>query len=433
MKSAPVYWENGTFLAPQVFQQADRYLEAQLRFLRRPTRGLSCGILDVVLDPTALSQWRLKLSSCQAVLPPPDGAIVDVPLIDVPPKEREFSMPSGAQIIEIFLTLPATSTPGRTRVREEAVSDLNDGTRQRRIKTAEKALDLTITGEPLNNLTALKIAEVERSAQTGKPVLRASYIPTCLIISAAPALLQLTRGLLNRAEGLLRELPTVRKQRRMDDFLFLQAIQLHLPALRHVIEDAAENVHPAHLYELLLRLSGGLCAFSDAPMTWPRYDHQRLDRCFPQLVQITETLLGCRPAPDDVKIRLKRKNQDSSIWRERLDPLPAADVQVLLALHGDIPIATLIAELEKSGKIAAGTKILRAANDFTVAVPFRHETRLPERLLAQGGIYYVIDTKNDFFAEVLKTGEIGVYIPSGLLADKEPTVEIVYLGSGGRP
>ena len=40
-----VIWKNGTFLAPQHFQQADRYQESQLRLLRRSASSMHWGFL----------------------------------------------------------------------------------------------------------------------------------------------------------------------------------------------------------------------------------------------------------------------------------------------------------------------------------------------------------------------------------------------------
>lgn len=431
--SGRVAWKNGTFLTPHHFQQADRYLESQLRLLQRADAPLAWGVIQVRLDPVALSQGRIKLDACQAFMPPPDGMTISVPDADSPPEERAFSIPDGAAFIEVFLTLPTQTAADRFIEREQPIDDLYSAT-VRQIKVVQKNLALAITGEPQKNLAALKIAEVERDEKTGKPVLRKSFAPPCLVLSGAPALQQLLRDLLSRMAGLVRNLPEARRVRRNDEFVsFLQTVNQHIGPLSHLAHEAAPLTHPVHLYEALLRLGGALSSFFDESAVFPRYDHSQPTRCFTELHRQLDVLLGFNKQPEDqvVVLRPKVEGADNRMWIGKLPAArPAANVPVLLALRGELPTAKLIAELENKGKIAPAARIMEFVGGFATAVPFRHETNLASRQQAQPGVYYRIQTSDPLWDEVCKSGEIAVYIPSSLRGDKHPAVEIIYVGSG---
>lgn len=432
-----VIWKNGTFLTPQHFQQADRALAAQLSFLQRADSPLAWGLIKEQLDPIALSQGRLKLDVCQGFLPPPDGMAINVAVEDLAPEERSFSIPDGVASIEVFVTLPAPSSADRFIELEKSVEDLYSATSVRAIKVATKKLALAVTGEPLKNLSALKIAEIERDERTGKPTQRKTFAPPCLVISAAPALQQLVRELLTRMAGLVQKLPRERKLRRSEEYVqFLRAVNEHLAPLAHLIQEAAELTHPAVLFEALLRLGAGLASFFDEPEPFPRYDHANPTRCFTELCRQLDVLLGFSQQPEDQVFTLSPKieSADNRIWIGKLPPgKPAASVPVFLALRGDLPAAKLISELEHKGKLAPASRITEIVGGFAAAVPFRHEVNLPPRQQAQPGIYYRVQTADPLWDEVCRSGEIALYIPSLLRGDKLPTVEVIYAGVGGPP
>lgn len=435
--SSRVMWKNGTFLTPQHFQQADRYVDSQLRLLQRSDGPLSWGVLDVRIDPLALSQGRLKLDSCQAFLPPPDGSTIDVPGTDVGPAERSVVIPDGVAMVEVFLTLPTQATADRTQERELSLTDSFNSTSVRKIKVAQKSLSLSLSGEPQKNLAVLKIAEIERDAQTGKPTLRQTFAPPCLVVSAAPALQQLVRDLIGRMASLVRTLPEARRLRQKDEFvMFLHAVNQHVAPLSHLIQEAAPLTHPAYLFEALLRLGSSLSAFFDEPVTFPRYEHGSPTPGFVTLCKQIETMLGFSKQPADqvTVLRPKIDGADNRIWLGKLPPgKPAANIPVFLALRGDIPSTTaakLIEELVKQGKVAPAARITDFVAGFATAVPFRYATELSPRQQAQPGIYYRLQTDDPLWDEICKNGEIAVYIPRSLRGDKLPTVEVIYVGSG---
>jgi len=429
-----VVWKNGTFLAPQHFQQADRYQESQLRLLRRAGSALSWGILDVKLNRDAVMQGALRLERCQAVLPPPDGLCIDIPDADEPPPEKRFTMPPGTERLEVFLTVPGPASKGRFQETERQLTDEFDATSLRAVRVATKNLSLAISGESLQGLSTIKIAEVSRDRQ-GRPVLRDGFVPTCLCIAAAPALLELGRDVMVKLEAQARDVRRQLMLRKGEQFSFYQALTQRVPILRHMLFEAAEIYHPAELYGELLQLGGALLPFADQPPdAFPAYDHGDLTACFDALAIELHRLLGFSPTPENdvFPLRPLEDGPDNMLWTADIragKPRPGAEVY--LALRGDLPVAKLIAQLPDSGKIAAMEDIDTLVALYQPGVAFRHASKLPEDLQAQPGLYFRLSTDGNHWDKVCQSGQVAVYIPSVLLERKAPRLELICLRKGG--
>ena len=83
-----VSWQEGMFILPQHFQQADRRFEATLNLRLRGQRPYAFGVLGLQFNEDALSRGTLELTRCQAILP--DGSTIDAPEVDPLPAPRPF-------------------------------------------------------------------------------------------------------------------------------------------------------------------------------------------------------------------------------------------------------------------------------------------------------------------------------------------------------
>lgn len=430
-----VVWKNGTFLAPQHFQQADRYRESQLRLLRRASSSLSWGILELKLNRDAVMQGMLRLERCQAVLPPPDGLCIDIPDADDAPDEKRFTMPPGSERMEVFLTVPGPASGGRFKEIERKLVDEFDATNLRAVRVATKSLSLAVSGESLQGLSAIKIAEVARDRQ-GRSILSESFVPTCLTLAAGPALLEIGRDLLVKLESQARDVRRQLMLRKGEQFAFYQALTQLGPVLRHLLFEAAEHCHPVELFAELLRLGGALSPFADQPPeVFPSYDHNDLTSCFSALNIELHRLLGFSPTPESDVFVLKPMDagSDNMLWTGDIrsgKPRPGAEVY--LALRGELPVAKLIAQLPDSGKIAAMDDIDTLVALYQPGVTFRHASKLPEDLQAQPGLYFRLSTDGGHWDKVCQSGQIAVYIPSVLLDRKTPRLELICPRSGSR-
>src|SRR6185503_3355778 len=157
------------FLTPHHFQQADRYYEHLISRRLRAVRALGLGVCRLALNTDALANGELVLSKCAAILP--DGLAVDTPDLDPLPPARP---------IEGFFDAKRNS------------------------------LRVLFEGEPLDDYTTLKIAELTRTA-AGKFVASDTYVPPCLFLSASPQLVAYLRRILEMISAKSSDLASQRR------------------------------------------------------------------------------------------------------------------------------------------------------------------------------------------------------------------------------
>ena len=70
---AKVVWSEGIFIAPQHFQQFERYIESGLRQLALSREGYFWGFSSLVLDTSGLKYGVIKVREAEGVFP--DGSV----------------------------------------------------------------------------------------------------------------------------------------------------------------------------------------------------------------------------------------------------------------------------------------------------------------------------------------------------------------------
>ena len=97
-----VLWSEGLFLQPHHFQQADRYMEAQLGGLAGRIRPYSWGVNELTINAEMLKTGQFAISSCAGVTP--DGAVFRVPEIEDQPPSLE--VPSTIKDCVVYFSVP---------------------------------------------------------------------------------------------------------------------------------------------------------------------------------------------------------------------------------------------------------------------------------------------------------------------------------------
>ncbi len=197
------------FLGPHHFQQWDRYQEDILNLRMRSVMPLCWGLIDLEINRETLGNGTFMLLSCHGILP--NGQYVDTPEADEAPPGRtieEYFDPS-LESLDVYLAIPAYR-PGSANCQLEddgdsaetqysrdfiQIVDENTGDNEREIPVAKKRLKILFAGEVLDAHDYIKIAELERTP-TGAIVIKDSYIPTCLAVSASPRLVALVSRLI---------------------------------------------------------------------------------------------------------------------------------------------------------------------------------------------------------------------------------------------
>lgn len=445
----PVSWREGLFLQPQHFQQAERSAAAATDLRLSARGGPGWGLLALSLDEVALAQGRLCVERCRAVLP--DGLTVDIPRVDRPPAPRSIDLGAGGEVVEVYLAVPAqreghplvTADPTRADVRyvEERVEipDCLQPARRQEILLAAKNLQLLFAGERPEAMVRIKIAEVRRGAD-GRPALVEDFIPPCAAIGASAHLLSLGRDVCGAVASRASSLAAERRARgggpaalgasELESFWFLHTLNGHKAVLRHLVE--RPEVHPAALYEELLRLCGSLSTFElEEVEALPPYRHDGQTECFGALVRQIQALLKRVFVTRYEVIPLSRREQ---VWTGTISRGELLERgRFVLEVSGDLPGAELARQLPTLLKVATPDRILRAVSNALPGVgiiPLAH----PPRLLPTSAqaAWFHLDTEDEEWGEITRAGQLSAYLPSWLPALRLKLYGIPEEGRGAR-
>ncbi len=434
-----VAWKDGMFLLPQHFQQAERSLEAALRTQVLGPRPLGWGVLELAINETAITEGRVEIERCRAIMP--DGTAVDIPGADPAPPAATLRPEASDRGVQVCLTLPArrartplvTATSERAEIRfverSLEVADDLDPDQLQTIDIAVKNLRLGLGGASLDGVVALKLAEVERGAD-GTWALRREYVAPSPLLASAPTLVRKVQELAGRMRAKMDELSAKRRQAgealafdaaTLTQFWLLQTLNQQLPVLRHLL--AAPDTHPGQLYAELLRLAGGLLIFTaDASPDFPLYQHDAIGACYATLLNRIYELLGVVVRERYTVIRL---TQNRSVWDGRIDDAALLERgEFYLVATGDVPRQEIdrlpgACKVAESGRVES---LARTANPGLrlESVP-RPREPIPVRKDAQ---YFRLYSEGALWDEVRKSGQIGLFVPR---APDGLTLELVAL------
>ena len=267
-------------LAPQHFQQWERWLEAELRDRAQATATYSWGFTALELDPGALAGGHLAILNCAGLFA--DGTSFSCPTRDALPATRAIteSFDDKAGSINVYLAVPrvvqgssaytdasdasSSNLAAMLRSRVRVVDTARPET-DREIATAQWNLSLKIEGEDLTAYRTLLVARLVRAAGGGLQ-LAPDFTPPSLTVAASPlalSVLQQTAGMLAQKWS---ELSGKRRggggMADAAGLLMLHTAGDNLPGIRHCIEHGASN--PENAYLQLARLASQMCSFHES-------------------------------------------------------------------------------------------------------------------------------------------------------------------------
>lgn len=460
-----VAWSRGMLMLPQHLQQLDRYHESLLSARLDALDPCAFGVLKVQLDAQALreAEGRVVLSAFEGILP--DGTFLSIvaergchpPPAPVPISVRD--LPANGRPLPVFLAVPR-ERPGvdnynlsgeggeglRYAVSKTDLADRAKNDRRDAVMLAAPRAKLVLgqDGAVDEAYDTLKIAEIVQSG--GGLTYADAYIPPCLRISAAPALverIQRLRGRMMERHGALtgrrRETDEGRIEYTALDvtrFLQLHAINGLLPVLYHI--GAGGDVSPRAAFLILTQLVGQLATFSpDIDMKQPlefRFDD--LQQSFEQVLELAEELLQLTDRPLYVACPLVLQE---GLFRASLkDPRVRAGKRCILAVKSDLERERLIREIEQNAKIANAQFMKQLRKGAFGGVPtsaIREDETDPQRKLPvqierqRGWAYFNIPLPNpytsqaarwqDYWTGLWQAGEICLWLPPELTARME--------------
>lgn len=436
-----VVWSDGLFLKPHHFQQQARYAERHALRLATGSDGYNYGFQKLVLNEELLGLGKIALVQATGIMP--DGTPFDIPAEDLSPAVLDLSDGMAANEL-IYLCMPL-SVDGGVESQESrgegsrvgarfSVSeiDIRDNTIQAgelsTVKVA-KASPILMTGRgDLSAFSKLVVAKVADTTADGAVVIDKNFYPTMLSISSAPALLRvladLVEGVSQRAESIAGRIgkPDQNGVADVSDFLLLQALNRYTPLLRHYKRMTV--LHPEEIYRLFIQITGELATFISESKLAPdlsAYDHDRPDRCWPQLVQLLRQLVSATLVANAVPIACERKLHGYIVA-----PVPERDLiktsEFVLAVKANVSQERLQREFPALSKVSSIETIRDLVAKQLPGIPIHLMPVAPRQLPYHAGYsYFGLDKKSVAWSAMMNAEGFGFH-----LAGDFPELEIQF-------
>jgi type VI secretion system protein ImpJ len=439
-----VVWSEGMYLGPLHFQAQSRYFESLLEFATGSTAFAPYGFASVQLDAEALRNGTAALVHARGIFP--DGLVFHMPEHDPAPDPLPIAdlFPPMHESVSLALAVPAQREDGlncaleetdryqdvRYRSEECELSDENTGRDPRRILLARKNIHFLLDTQSAEGLVTLAAARIRRDV-AGRFAVDESFVPPILDINASPRLLTMLRRLIEEMEVKCRAIarpkdlgsPTASgfSAEGISNAWFLHCANSSLAPLRHLL--LSKRPHPEGLYHEMARLAGALCTFGleSHPSNLPLYDHERLGDVFEALDRHIRAHLDLVIPSNRLDISLARVA--AYFWEGAItDERVLGRSRWVFGIHSGVGEAELIERTLRLVKICSKQAIAKLVERALPGMKLAHLTVPPPAISPKVEYqYFSVDKAGPCWEHLMKTREIGIYIPGELPA---PEIEM---------
>lgn len=421
-------------MCPQHLQQNDLFHEATLAARLAALSPFNHGVMTQTIDEGELKSGVLKVSAFSGVLSaglPLDYGIGDAGGPPSRPIEEHFS--STATTLEAYLAVPSAregipnfqdavddSANARYKTINRPVPDLTIAKTEQIIGFGRPNVVLLFGNESREDFETLKIAEIVRDA-TGSFSLSKNFIPSSLYISGSKVLVSYAQELLSLMLTKQRSLSETRRQidaasveftsQDITRFLLLNALNTHIPVVRHIVE--GQQASPLELFLTLIQLAGELTSFSSEvdPSTFPKFNYNDLRATFEPLVASINQMLGATVRERCITVPLESRADGMWIGQlkdERLVRCP----RYVLAVEAQSPQQETANRLPKLSKIASWKQINAIVQSATPGAPLVNTHRPPAEIpVRPKQVYFNVRTEDRYWRQILQEKTIALYLP----------------------
>ncbi|VVE19742.1 type VI secretion system baseplate subunit TssK [Pandoraea fibrosis] len=440
-------WQEGLVLAPQHFQQQDRWAGFSLQQMAGSVLSNPWGTLDVEVDEQALESGRLKFSRLKLRFP--DGTPIDTTLADALPTARDLTkgLAPDVQSLTVLaaLALPdangsncqleATPSSRPRRSYREYVKVIDQcGTESVEIAAERHAVRLLFDFEPHADDTVCVIARLSR-APNGRFRVDREFVPPCLALAGHARHIERIARIADILHAKSLALGT-RRSERLDQvaqateygvadvqlFWLLHCIHQAWPQLRHFARHPYRP--PESLYGTLAQLASTLMTFSTQAqlVDIPEYDHQHADEVFAALESTIRELLDTIIPSRVVPIGLQRKS--ATTWAGPIldERIVDGAVDWYVSVNAPVPATELVQQFPRLCKIGAPDDVERIVNSALLGIPVSAVQRVPSAIPVRlDNQYFALDGASDALARMLAARACQIYLPASLA---EASVEL---------
>jgi type VI secretion system protein ImpJ len=427
-----VLWSEGLFLRPQHLQCQDRHHEERLHAVSRSVHPFPWGVRHVVAAGLGAEAGAVSLTSLEAVLP--TGEHLRVPGADLPPAPLSMNeLTTKAATVVVSVVLPAVRADGencpadgaahrRYAAHEAPVPDYFGSAANASIHFARYAPKLVFDDAPGNDPSKLALLRLRRGA-TGRFEIDESFIaPSLTVSSSAPLVGRLSRlleMLQAKASALMDEhaepLRGTVAFRAGDhaSFWLLHTVSSAAAALGHI--KSVPGVSPQALHGELLRLAGGLMAFSrskklaDLPDYVHASPHEGFRTLFDLVTDLIDTVIPTRFIPITLE-KLGNAYLGGRIDAEKIDASTTLYLGVSAGAAGQDIATTVPARF----KIGAPDDVEKAVTSAIPCVRAKYVAAPPSAIPVKPGYtYFVLDARGAPYERMLNGGSVRIFTPSG--------------------
>ncbi|MCW5980967.1 MAG: type VI secretion system baseplate subunit TssK [Bryobacteraceae bacterium] len=441
-----VVWSEGMYLAPHHFQAQGRYLEDLAHFATSQLWFEPYGFNGLEVDADSLRNGVLSLIHARGVFP--DGLVFHMPEYDSLPPPRALSdvFPALRESVDVSLSVPPRR-PGsancalngeepldaRYIAHSATFPDENTGRDEKPVRLGRKNVRFVLDTEDAGDAVMLRCARIRRDP-AGRFVLDERFVPPSLEIGASGRLMTMVSRLVEVLEEKCRSVarpkdlgsPTASgfSAHGIANAWFLHCVNSAAGPLRHL--GFAARVHPELLFIEMSRLAGALCTFSleSHPGDLPLYDHERLAEVFDALEQHIRGHLELVVPSNLVPIALEPA--ELYFWQGKvLDERTLHRSRWILGIHSPVGEAELIERTPRLVKVCSREFVGRLVDRALPGLKLSHLPVPPPAVSPKVEYHYFsIDKAGPCWDHIVKTREVGIYVP-GELPDPELELSVI--------
>ncbi|WP_367986516.1 type VI secretion system baseplate subunit TssK [Vibrio sp. NTOU-M3] len=413
-----VVWQEGMFIAPQHFQQQDRYVQNYIRQNVETLAGFApfYGITELTINHDLLKIGKLSVTTCSGVFP--DGTYFDLK------REIAIDIPQGTIESNAYLALPislqgnndySNTESAQSRYITQSIDVFDTATTDNasvEIDVAHLNISIKLEGEDMSGFTLIPVAKILESTESGDVILDRAFIPACLHYGASQFLTERVKEIhaltSNRASNLLKRIQAGQGQKSaqsmMQDYLWLQTLNTWLPWFDLTISNDKLQTH--QLYEKLKQFEAQVMALTPAiPDVCQPLQYHKLYQNFNPLFSNLRNLLTLVQQDSVIEF-----HWDSSLFEKRRllrtmikDPSSVANRRFVLSVRSNVSSSELNELFPISAKLSNNNRIVDIVRNALSGIQLTPLPLAPSELKPmQGMAYFEIDTSDRMWTEMLE-------------------------------
>lgn len=431
-----ILWSEGVTLRPQQFQQQDRYHEGRLHRISTAAHPYLWGVRSIRWSNDGLANGILRAEAMSLIFK--DGETYDAPDTDVLPAPFDLKeLPATEDSFTFYAALPLFNGHGgnltgmekagvhaRYIQTELETADLYTRAPHSRVVYLTKQVELLSHLTPRGSYESFPVMRLRRMPSGGFEI-DAAFVAPSLSIGAADPLLRQLDALMQKIRARIDVLYACQREPSKDvivvqsgeasSFWLLHTLTAAYTSLTHYTN--CKDMHPERLFLELLKLAGGLMAFSKKHniSDVPAYEHAQPGPAFAKIAAIIRDLVDTVISSKYLNIPLRQDDVRKSYFEGALPD--AIDQQTLLCVgvRADMPALELVAVIPSRFKIGAPDDVSRMVASALPGVNLVHMPQVPSAVPVRPNTYYFsLESKNVLYEKMLKSQAITLYVPFGI-------------------